>query len=68
VGATTAENEAALREVVSALKRAALQIPVLAGGRSIRDEAHARSVGADGWSGREASDAVARVNSLLAVP
>ena len=66
VGATMTRSDAALREEVTALKRAALPVPTFVGGRAVRDEEHAKSLGADGWYGHHAEDALARLRSLVA--
>lgn len=65
VGATTSRRDKALREVVDALRKVRVTRPVLVGGRAVRDEAHARGLGADGWSGHSAADAVARVSAIV---
>jgi excisionase family DNA binding protein len=65
VGATTLRRDKVLREVAGALRKVGITRPILAGGRAVRDEAHARALGADGWSGHSAEDAVARVSALL---
>lgn len=66
VGATTSGQDAAVRSVVRALRRADIDAPILLGGRAIRDLEHARRLGADGWSGADAAAAVARVEALVA--
>jgi excisionase family DNA binding protein len=65
VGATKLRSDIALREVLKALRDAELTAPLLVGGRAVRDDAHAHSLGADAWSGHSSDDAVARLNVLL---
>jgi len=65
VGATTSRSDDALRDVVAALRDAELSAPLLVGGRAVRGAAHARSLGADAWSGHSSDDAVVRLNALL---
>jgi excisionase family DNA binding protein len=64
VGVTTSGLEAAVRRTVGALR--ATGVPVLVGGAAVRDDRHARSLGADGWTGRTAADALETVESLVA--
>jgi excisionase family DNA binding protein len=64
VGATTSGRDDAIGDVVGALRRARLSTPILVGGRAVHDDEHAMSLGADGWSGHHALDAVARVELL----
>jgi methanogenic corrinoid protein MtbC1 len=54
----------AVRRSVTAVHAAAPLVPVLVGGRAVRDAAHARSFGADAWSGRRADDLVSAVEGL----
>jgi methanogenic corrinoid protein MtbC1 len=61
VGATTSDSDEALRESISALRSAGVSVPILAGGRALRDEAHALALGVDAWSGYDASMALAAV-------
>jgi excisionase family DNA binding protein len=61
--ASTTGRDAALRSVVRALRDAGGTTPVLVGGAAVTGPAHARRLGADGWSGpdgRSAVDAVER--------
>ena len=50
VGVTTVDNDASVRALTSALHLALPDTPVLVGGSAVRDEDHARSLGADGWA------------------
>lgn len=59
IGATTSTHDAPIRATVRALHRAGISAPVLVGGAAIEDEAHARRLGADGWSGCDGRSAVA---------
>jgi hypothetical protein len=43
------------------LRGAGVSVPILAGGRALRDEAHALALGVDAWSGYDASMALAAV-------
>ena len=66
VGATTSGSDKVLLEVVGALRTARIDAPILVGGRGVADEAHAQALGADGWSGHSALDALGRLHDLLA--
>jgi excisionase family DNA binding protein len=66
VGATTTGLDAGVRRTTTAVR--ALGVPVLVGGAAVRDEAHARALGADGWTGRSAADAVAAVQTVAGRP
>jgi methanogenic corrinoid protein MtbC1 len=66
VGATTSDSDEALRDVISALRGAGVSVPILAGGRALRDEAHALALGVDAWSGHDASTALAAVELAYA--
>jgi len=61
VGVTAPGRDAAVRRTVLALRRAAVTAPILVGGRAVSGVAHARKLGADGWSGPNATAAVASV-------
>ena len=50
VGVTTPENDEEVRALAEALHDALPDVPVLIGGAAVRDEAHARALGADGWA------------------
>lgn len=63
---TTAAGEEGLAEATRALHAAGA--PVVAGGAGVRDEDHARSLGATVYSGPDAADAVAAVEGLLSEP
>lgn len=67
IGATTSGRDDALRDVVAALRAAGVSVPVLVGGRAVRDAEHARRLGADGWSSEDAPGALAAVEAALAV-
>ena len=50
VGVTTPDNEASVRALTAKLHDALPEVTVLVGGGAVADEAHARSLGADGWA------------------
>jgi len=62
VGATTDGNDRKIRAIVAAV-RDAVVIPVILGGRAIRDAGHAAALGADGWA-QTAPEAVALFDEL----
>jgi methanogenic corrinoid protein MtbC1 len=64
VGATMDDHDASMREVIKALRDAGVRVAILAGGHGVRDEAHARDLGADRWTGRDAAAAVRAVREL----
>jgi MerR family transcriptional regulator, light-induced transcriptional regulator len=64
VGATIAQDRA-VGEVIEAVRAAAPGTPILVGGAAVADEAAAKALGADGWSGLDARQAVEAVNGLL---
>lgn len=65
IGATTSGRDAAVREVIRALKKADVTSPIMVGGRAIVDGDHARRLGATGWTGRNSTDAVRAVEDLV---
>ena len=65
VGATTRGREKAIARSVDAIRAARPQTIILAGGAAVTDESAASRLGADGWSGRDAGQAVAAVEALL---
>ena len=64
VGATLDGDDDPIRDVIAALRDAGVTSPILTGGHGVRDEAHARSLGADGWTGRDAHAAVLAVHAV----
>jgi len=64
VGATAGDQDEHVREVTTALHDARVTAPVLVGGRAIRDDEHARLLGGDGWTGRDAASAVVTLERL----
>ncbi len=64
LGVTAEGLEGAVRETIGAVAHG-VAVPVLVGGRAIRDRAHALSLGAAGWTGPSAASAVAAVEALL---
>lgn len=67
VGVTTTGLDDSVREVVSALATAVPGVPVFVGGRAVRDEEHARRLGAAGFSGVDGLTAVAAVEGAASV-
>jgi methanogenic corrinoid protein MtbC1 len=65
IGATSTDGAAHLRESIAALRAAGVTVPLLVGGRAVTDDRAARAFGADGWSGLDASHALATVETLL---
>lgn len=50
IGVTTPDNDEQVRALADALHRSLPEVPVLIGGAAVRDEAHARELGGDGWA------------------
>lgn len=63
VGATSSGREEALGQVVAALRAGGVSVPILLGGRAVRDARAARRLGGDGWSGADAREALAAVEA-----
>lgn len=61
IGVTMTGNDAAVRTTISALRAARIAAPVLVGGAALADGAHASRLGADGWTGPDAGQALAAV-------
>ena len=66
VGATTSGQERVVKRTVTLLHAADLASPVLVGGFGVDDEEHARSLGADGWTGHDGERACAVVELMAA--
>jgi hypothetical protein len=64
IGMTTPGLDDDLAHAVAVAR--ATGVPVLVGGAAIEGADHARAVGADGWTGPTAADAVAAVEALAA--
>jgi excisionase family DNA binding protein len=64
IGATTPGRDNAVRAAIRALRRT-VDAQVLVGGAAIRDDAHARGLGANGWTGPDAKSAVDAVQATL---
>jgi excisionase family DNA binding protein len=64
IGATIAQDEA-ISEVVAAARAVVPGVPVLVGGAAVSDKASALALGADGWSGLDARQAVDAVERIL---
>ena len=65
VGATTSGRDATVRATIRALRSEGLDVPLLLGGAAISDEAHARRLGADAWSGADGRSALAAVEFVV---
>lgn len=63
IGATTPHRDAAIRSTVRALRAGGITAPVIVGGAGIVDADHARSLGADAWSGHDGRSVVAAVET-----
>ena len=61
VGVTNPGNDTSVRTTLRALRKAALDVPLLVGGSAIEGAEHARRVGADDWSGGDARAAIRAV-------
>ena len=66
IGVTTPGNDRSVRATVAALKAVPVAVPVLVGGAAVADDAHAARLRADGWTGRDARQAVATVATISA--
>ncbi len=64
IGATSAGYEASVSEAIDLLHRAEISASVLVGGGAVPGADEARRLGADGWSGSTARDALASVERL----
>jgi excisionase family DNA binding protein len=64
IAATIPGRDRAIRASVRALRDGGIDAPILVGGAAIEHEAHARRLGADAWSGRDARTAIAAVEAL----
>jgi methanogenic corrinoid protein MtbC1 len=65
VGASTKGRAKATATAVDAIRAARPDTTILVGGAAVADESAAARLGADGWSGHDARDAVAAVEALL---
>ena len=64
IGVTTGGLDDVVAETVAALSDASIDVPVVVGGAAVPDEAAARALGADRWSGPDASTLIATVDAL----
>lgn len=64
IGATTAGRGAAIGRAVALLRASDVTAPVLVGGAAVDDDARARKLGADGWTGHDARHALASIEAL----
>lgn len=65
VGATVGGNDQSLSDAVRAVRSSMPGVPVLAGGAAVGGSVHAASLGAEGWSGHDAGNALAAVEGLV---
>jgi excisionase family DNA binding protein len=65
IGASVPRRDRAIRTSIRTLREGGIEVPVLVGGAAIDDETHARRLGADGWSGRDAESAIAAVEACV---
>lgn len=65
VGAVLTERLPMLSATVAHLRDAAVDVPILVGGRGVPTAEHARAVGADGWTGTDGAGAVAAFEAAL---
>jgi len=63
IGATVPQD-GAISEVIASAREAVPGVPVLVGGAAVADERSALALGADGWSGLDARQAVTAVERL----
>jgi excisionase family DNA binding protein len=66
IGVTTRGRDASVRATIRALRTQGVEVPVLIGGAAIGDDAHARRLGADAWSGTDGRSALAAVELIAA--
>ena len=64
IAATTPKRDQAVRASIRGLRNGGVTVPILVGGGAIENEAHARRLGADGWTGPDARNAVATVDDV----
>jgi methylmalonyl-CoA mutase cobalamin-binding subunit len=65
IAATTTGQDAAVAQSVEAVRATASNAAIVLGGNAIRDAAHAQALGADVWTGREGTNVVECVETLL---
>jgi methanogenic corrinoid protein MtbC1 len=58
IAATTPGHDRAVGASIRALRAGGITAPILVGGGAVENDAHARRMGADGWSGADARSAV----------
>ena len=64
VGTTVPGADRALRRAVRAVRATGVEVPILLGGAGTSGDAHARALGATGWSGADAEAAERAVDAL----
>lgn len=65
ISVTTGDQVERARPTVDLLHEAAIGVPILLGGAAISDEAHARDLGADGWTGHDALTAIREIEACI---
>ena len=65
IASTTPGRDAEVTQSVEAVRAATPTTAIILGGSAILDDAHARALGADIWTGREGSNVVEAVETLL---
>lgn len=63
IAATTPNADRAVRSAIRAVRASGVDGALLVGGAAIADEAHARRLGADGWSGPDARAAIEAIEA-----
>ena len=63
IGVTRSGLDEEVRATIAALEEAGVTAPVRVGGAAIADAAHARRLGADAWSGRDARAVIATLEA-----
>ena len=65
VGATSNVSDDVVVDLLHDLRAGGVSRPLLVGGRAVTDVEHAKRLGADGWSGRDAPDALRALENLV---
>lgn len=61
---TTSVAEEGLTNAIAALRNEGIEVPILVGGAAVRDTDHAEQMGATGYTGSDATSALAAVRAL----
>lgn len=64
LGTIASGRDRALRRTIRHLRESGITAPVLVGGPGVSDEARARALGADGWTGRDGDAACTAVDAV----